>query len=224
MLTQFTDNIWTCPVDLTTFGLALGSRMTIVDLDGQGTLLVHSPVKLSNELKGKIDAIGTVKYVVAPNKWHHLFIGEFKNAYPTAKFYGAPGLEHKRADFKFDGIIGGEQNGPWNPALEHKLVDGVPIFNEVAFFHPRSKTLILTDLAIHICDSHSFLTRITFKLLGTYGKFGWAKLEKLIYIRDKSALKASIENILLWDIEKILVTHGAPVESGGQQRLREAFL
>lgn len=206
------------------YGIELGVRMTIVDLDGQGTLFIHSPIKLTEELKKEIDALGKVTYVVAPNKWHHLFIGDFKLAYPSAKFYCAPGLEKKRADFKFDGVINKEQTYPWNPHLEHKLVDGVPIFNEVVFFHSPSKTLILTDLAIHICDSQSLITRIIFKMIGAYGKFGWANLEKLIYVRNKAAFKVSIERILHWDIEKVLLTHGKPLSSNGKQRLKEAFL
>ncbi len=198
--------------------------MTIVDLDGQGTLFVHSPVKLTNQIKEKIDALGVVKYVVAPNKWHHLFVGDFKAAYPLAKFYCAPGLEKKRSDFHFDGVISNDQTFPWNQALAHKLVGGIPIFNEVVFFHPSSKTLILTDLALHICESDSFFSRCILKLLGSFGKFGWANIEKVIYIRDRTAFKASIEDILTWDIDKILLTHGTPILSNGKAHLKNAFM
>ncbi len=223
-LKPFTDKIWTCSSDLKMFGVELGTRMTIVDLDGTGTLLVHSPIRLTEELKSGIDALGKVTYVIAPNKWHHLFVGDFKASYPLAQFYCAPGLEKKRKDFKFDAVISKEQNFPWNPSLEHKLVQGVPIFNEVVFFHPLSKTLILTDLALHICKSPSLLTRTVLKLIGNYGLFGWAKIEKKIYVRNKTDFKTSIENILNWDIEKILLTHGTLVTENGKQRLRDAFL
>lgn len=224
MLTPFADNIWICSADLKMYGVELGARMTVVDLDGRGTLFVHSPVKLTAALKREIDSRGRVVCVVAPNRWHHLFVGDFKLAYPSAMFYCAPGLEQKRPDFKFDGVIGLEQIYLWNDTLEHKLVEGVPIFNEVVFFHPRTKTLILTDLAIHICESRSFLTKVVFKILGTYGKFGWAWFEKILYIRNRRAFRFSIENILNWEIEKVLLTHGAPLVSDGKRRLREAFL
>lgn len=224
MMNPFADRIWTAARDLKLFGVELGTRMTIVDLDGRGTLFVHSPIKLNEALKEKIDRLGTVTYVVAPNRWHHLFVSDFKASYPAAKFFCAPGLEKKRKDFHFDGVISQEQGFPWNPHLEHKLVGGVPIFNEVVFFHPPTKTVILTDLALHICESHSLLTRITFKMLGTYGKFGWAKLEKMFYVRDKAAFRASVENIVTWDIEKVLLPHGEPVLSEGKRRLEEAFL
>jgi hypothetical protein len=223
-LQAFTAGIWTCSSDLKMYGLELGTRMTIVDLDGQGTLFVHSPIRPSQNLQADIDALGKVTYVVAPNRWHHLFVGDFKSAYPSAKFYCAPGLQKKRKDFDFDAVIDERQNLPWNPSLEHKLVKGVPIFNEVVFYHSPSKTLIVTDLAIHICESRSLLTTAVFKLLGAYGKFGWAKIEKWLYVRDMAAFKASIEDILRWDIEKVLLTHGEPLTEDGGQRLRDAFL
>lgn len=223
MLKAFADKIWTCETNLKLYGVELGTRMTVVDIDSKGSLFVHSPIRLSSKLKNEIDAIGTVKYVIAPNKWHHLFIGDFKSEYPASKFYCAPGLESKRADFQFDGVINNEQKYPWNQSLEHKLVFGTPIFNEVVFFHSQTKTLILTDLAIHICESESFASRCILKLLGSYGKFGWSKIEKILYVRNRTDFKNSIENILQWDIEKILLTHGEPIKSGGKQKLKEAF-
>lgn len=198
--------------------------MTVVDIDGRGSLLVHSPIKLSPELKSEIDSLGSVKYVIAPNRWHHLFISNFKSAYPDAKFYCAPGLEVKRKDFRFDGVVDADQKFPWNPYLEHKLVKGVPFFNEVVFYHSPSKTLILTDLAVHICESQSLLTRIVLRTIGSYKKFGWAKLEKLLYIKNKSAFQKSIEDILQWPVEKIVLTHGEPILSDGGTRLKDAFL
>ena len=65
------------------------------------------------------------------------------------------------------------------------MVWGVPFYNEVALFHPGSRTLILTDLAVHICKSDSWRTRLLLSLLGSYGKFGWTSLEKKLFIRDK---------------------------------------
>lgn len=224
MLKKFVNHIWTAETDLKMYGVELGARMTVIDIDGQGSLFVHSPIKMTEKLKQELDSIGQVKYVVAPNKWHHLFISDFKLAYPSAQFFCAPGLEKKRSDFKFDAVINSAQNYPWNTSLQHKLIEGVPIFNEVVFFHPETKTLVLTDLAIHICESPSFYSRLVLKLLGSFGKFGWANLEKIIYIRDKAAFKTSIENVLLWDIEKILLTHGKPVLSEGKRLLKEAFI
>lgn len=223
MLTQFQKDIWTCSAKLKLFGVELGTRMTVVRLNEDGALLVHSPIALTSELKEELDRLGTVTYVVAPNKWHHFYVADFEAAYPKATFFCAPGLEKKRKDLKFDRVIGADQDHPWNPVLEHILVEGIPIFNEVVFFHPPTRTLIVTDLALHICHSHSLFTRAVLTLLGSYGKFGWAPAERLLYIRNKLAFETSVARILEWDFDRILLTHGEPIQAGGKQRMREEF-
>ena len=78
--------------------------MTCIRLD-DGSLFVHSPVKLDAELRKAVDERGPVRAVVAPNRFHHLFVGEWAAAYPDASVYGAPGLEEKRPDLRFDGSV-----------------------------------------------------------------------------------------------------------------------
>lgn len=68
--------------------------MTIVRLNS-GALLLHSPVRLTEDLGKELDALGQVKYVVAPNKFHHLHVGDYVRAYPGAEFYAASGLPEK---------------------------------------------------------------------------------------------------------------------------------
>jgi hypothetical protein len=41
--------------------------------------------------------------------------------------------------------------------------------------------------------------------------------------RDKAAARASLERILSWDFDRILLCHGPIVESGGKAVFREAY-
>ncbi len=222
-LHQFAEGIWTCDSEMKMFGIEVGTRMTIIDIDGRGNLFVHSPIRLNQNIKEELQKIGEVKYVVAPNKWHHLFIQNFKNEYPNAQFYCAPGLEVKKSDFLFNAVIKPGQNFPWNKRLQHLIIDGCPEFNEVVFFDAQTKSLLVTDLALHICESDSWLTRFAFSLMGSYKKFGWSKFEKLLFIRNKKEFHSSIEQVLKFDFEQVLLTHGTPVTSGGKDYLRAAF-
>lgn len=205
-------------------GLEIGSRMTVIDLDGRGTLFVHSPIALTPEIKSQLDNLGRVSFVVAPNKWHHLYISDFQKAFPDAKFFCAPGLEKKRSDLKFDGILNDVQGFPWNPSIEHKIIFGAPLFNEVAFFHQDSRSLILTDTALHICETSSLKTKLTFLLMGTFGKFGLSRLEKLLFIKNKEQFRASMENVAQWDFDRIILCHGQILESGGKKEFAKAYL
>ena len=85
-------------------GLEIGARMTVVRLPGS-KLLLHSPIAATAELVREVTALGRVAYLVAPNRFHHLFVGEWKEACPDASIYVAPGLDTKRADLSIAGIL-----------------------------------------------------------------------------------------------------------------------
>lgn len=204
------------------FGVEMGARMTVVPCDNDN-IFVHSPIKLSDSDVAELNQLGQVKWVVAPNKWHHLYVQDSKNHFPSAEFYCAPGLDKKRPDFKFTEVISNEQKFPWNPELAHVLIDGVPMYNEVVFFHQKTKTLIVTDLAVHIRHSKSFFTKLCLTLMGAYGNFGWSAIEKFMFIRDKRAFRCSIERVLEFDFERVIMAHGDIVENDGKRLFSAAF-
>lgn len=215
------NGLWTKDQNLKFYGIELGTRMTVIGIEDG--LLVHSPIRLTDEIGAQLERDGQVRWIVAPNKWHHLFVQDFKRRFPQAELYGAPGLDKKRADISFTRILSNEQDFPWNPSVSHQLIEGVPFYNEVVFFHPPTKTLILTDLAVNIREGRSLLTRVFLSLIGTYGRFGWSTMEKMIFIRDKVAFRRSLENVLAWDFDRIVLAHGTPIETNGKEILRNAF-
>ena len=42
-------------------------------------------------------------------------------------------------------------------------------------------------------------------------------------IRDRAAARTSVQRILQWDFDRIVVTHGDVLENGGHQRFAAAF-
>lgn len=218
-----TNGVWTEDRDLKVLGMDLGARMTLVDCGNQN-LLVHSPIDINETTLEKIRDSGEVRWVVAPNKWHHMFLKDFNAHFPKAEYFCAPGLEEKRKDFLFSRVISNEQNFPWNPELSHLVVEGIPSLNEVVFFHPKSRTLILTDLVIHITHTSSIYTKIWLKLLGMYQNFGWSPIERLAFIRDKSAFRRSLEKLMEWDFDRIVLSHGEMIDTGGKIKMAKAYL
>ena len=70
-------------------GLMVGTRMTVVRLGDE--LWIHSPVSISDEVAGELETLGKIRYVVAPNKYHHVFLSEWQRRYPEAELYASPG-------------------------------------------------------------------------------------------------------------------------------------
>ncbi len=203
------------------FGLWVGARMTVIRL-ADGSLLLHSPIVLDATVRRDLDALGPVRYVVAPSRVHHLYAGDVAKSYPEARLWIAPGLEVKRPDLGYVAILGDEAPPEWRGQVDQTFFRGRPYENEVAFFHRASRTLITCDLAFNFGPSAPITTRIWMSLMLSYGTFGPTKLDPLL-IRDRRAARESLERILAWDFDRVIVAHGDVLASGGNALLRTGY-
>jgi hypothetical protein len=199
----------------------IGTRMTVIRLSGGG-LFLHSPVRLGEPTRRALDALGPVRAVVAPSKVHHLFVADYIAGYPQARVYGAPGLAEKRKDLQLHGVLGDHAPSEWNGEIEQHLFRGASFMNEVVFFHPATRTLILTDLAFNVPADKTAGARIFYWLTGAAGRFGPHRIVRLA-IRDRRAARESVDRILRWNFDRVTVTHGDVLECGGKQRFAAAF-
>ena len=221
MLRRLADDLWVTERPQRFFGLPVGARMTVIRLSG-GRLLLHSPLPLDTPLRADLDALGRVAYAVAPNRLHHLYAGDVARAYADARLWVAPGLPEKRPDLVHAGVLGDEAPIEWRGELEQAFFRGRPYENEVAFFHPATRTLILCDLAFNFGPRDAWPTRVLMSLLRSYGKLGPSKLDPLL-IRDRAAARASLDRILAWDFDRVIVAHGDVQESGGYPLMRDGY-
>lgn len=68
-----------------------------------GALAVFSPVALTPDVKAKVNEMGgQVRYLIAPDIEHHIFLSEWAKEYPSAKLIGPEGLPEKRAGTRGD--------------------------------------------------------------------------------------------------------------------------
>lgn len=214
-------DLWVTDCPLRFLGVELGARMTIVRLPGP-KLFLHSPLPATAALVREVTALGPVAYIVAPNRLHHLFVNDWQRACPDASTYVAPGLDTKRADLTITGVLADEPEPGWKGVLDQVLLGGFPYANEVVFFHRPSATLIATDLAFNIGSSSPPLTRLAFRLGGTYGRLSPTLFERLL-VRDRTAFRRSLERILEWPFERVVVAHGDVSEKGGREELVSSY-
>jgi hypothetical protein len=110
VIREVTTDIWTFsrPFGRGPFGLLpWGGRSTAVKLS-TGDVWVLASTPLTQDTKTTIDNLGTVKWLIAPDIVHHLFLGQYKKAYPEAKVIGVDGLREKKKKLKEDLVIDGE--------------------------------------------------------------------------------------------------------------------
>lgn len=219
MLAPFAEEIWIDTRRGKFWGVETGSRMTIVRLS-DGGLFVHSPVALDESTRRAVDALGPVRAVVAPSVFHHLYVGAWMRAYPSAVFGACPGLEWKRPDLAFTCVLADEPHPAWARDLG-QVYFSARRENEVVFFHPPSRTMICCDALLNLSTHDAFTTRVVARVMGnTAPGLGW--LEPFM-IRDRALARRQVDRILAWDIERIVLSHGPPVERDGRAAVRRAY-
>jgi hypothetical protein len=221
MLRKLGEELWVVDHDLKLLGIAIGTRTSIIRLAGGG-LLLHSPGPLCPELIESIDSLGPVRCIVAPNDFHHLYVEENARAWPEASVHVSPGLPAKRPKLPFAAELGDEPADLWAADLEQVWMRGAPRVNEIVFFHPRSRTLLLTDLAFNVTDPASAPTRLFMWINGALNRIATSRLMKGMY-RDRAAARRSAERVLAWDFDRVVLCHGEVVDSGAKAVLRPVF-
>jgi hypothetical protein len=215
------EGLWVASAPFSLLGAEVGTRMTVVALPGNGVALI-SPVAIDDALAGELESLGGVRALIAPNAMHHLFLEEASKRFPEATVFLAGGVEAKlghRPGGARD--LGEAPDALWRDVLEQRFIAGIPMLNEVVFFHPASKSLIVTDLLFHFDPAPSGWTGIFLWLDGAFGCLAVSRLLRFM-VKDRVALRAALNAISEWDFERIVVTHGENVGRDAKQRFGQA--
>lgn len=219
MLRQLDSNLWVQDKPFHVLRADIGVRMTVVRLKN-GDLWVHSPVRTTPEERAALDQLGRVAHIVAPSLVHHLFAAELCSCYPEARLHVAPGLAQKNSALVRSEPLTERPPTAWGGEIEPIFLAGAPIVNETVFRVGR--TLIVTDLVFNYPSAEGFATRLFLQLDGALGGVRATRIFRLTF-KDKAAVRASILRILGWDFDRIIVTHGEVLATGGRQALHAAY-
>ncbi|KTG10628.1 hypothetical protein AUR64_08155 [Haloprofundus marisrubri] len=222
VLDHLDTGLWTYREPLRFFGLEIGRVMVVVRLSSGG-LLIYSPAELTADLRGALAELGDVRFVVPASKLHgHLYMEQYREAYPRAELLAAPGLDRRRTDLDFDGLLGGTPDPRWSADLDQTAFLGHRWLTEIEFYHRPSRTLILGDICYHVTGDAPLSTRAVARLAGMYGRLAVPPdLRRTIVNED--AARNSVRKILAWEFDRVLVGHGSVLESGGRAAVADAF-
>jgi hypothetical protein len=164
------NTIWTFDQLQGIFYVVVPIRMTVVKLDAGG-LLVYAPVAPTKEclqlVRELVAEHGDVKYIILPTISgieHKVFVGPFARCFPNAQVFVAPnqwsfplnlplswlGLPAKRTQV----LPEDSSQTPFADEFDYAILKTIDLgpgkFTEVAFFHKRSHTLLVTDSVVSV--------------------------------------------------------------------------
>ena len=166
------DNIWTFDQLQGIFYVVVPIRMTVVRLEAGG-LLVYAPVaptpqciSLVRELEKQY---GEVKYIVLPTisgLEHKYFVGPFARKFPNATVFVAPNQWSFPVDLPLSWLgfpakrtlvlPRDSKQAPFYDEFDYAILGDIDLrlgqFEEVAFLHRRSQTLLVADSIVSIPD------------------------------------------------------------------------
>ncbi|MDH3924279.1 MAG: DUF4336 domain-containing protein, partial [Xanthomonadales bacterium] len=116
------------------YGFPYPTRMAVIRLT-DGSAWVWSPVALNDELADSVESVGPVRFIVSPNKIHHLFLSEWSRRWPEARLYAPPGLAKRKPELKFDDELRDEADPAWATDIDQVIFHGSVAMEEVVFFH-----------------------------------------------------------------------------------------
>jgi len=217
---NFAEGVWIASAPQKFFGWQLGTRMTVLKLR-DGSLVIHSPIAIDDSLKRKIEEIGPVGHIVAPNIFHYLYAADAAAAFPRAKLHGPAGLRKKRPELHLDAVLGEQSEPAWRDDLETLEIQGT-MLEETVLWHKPSGTLVSADLVENFKTADDWWTRLYLQVGGIHGKVGVSQMLRLAY-RDRRKARRDIDQLLGWDFDKIILAHGEPIDTNGVEALRETY-
>ncbi|MEA5582031.1 DUF4336 domain-containing protein [Nodularia harveyana UHCC-0300] len=173
------DTIWTFDQLQGILYTVVPIRMTVVKL-AAGGLLVYAPVAATAECIRLVNQLvsqhGDVKYIILPTSSgleHKVFVGPFARRFPQARVFVAPhqwsfpvnlplswlGFPAKRTQV----LPEDSSKSPFADDFDYQILNinlGRGSFVEVAFFHRRSHTLLLTDSILSVPEEPPAITQL----------------------------------------------------------------
>lgn len=224
MLEQFGSSLYVAQGPTVSFaGFPYPTRMAVARLS-DGSVWVWSPIALTPELADAVQSIGAVRYIVSPNKLHHLFLQAWAEHWPDAQLYAPPGLARKKKALHFNAELGDEPPLAWKQDIDQAVFSGSFAMNEVVFFHRASRTAIIGDLIQRFPEaSVSGWKGLVMKLGGLVGEHGGTPPDwRSSFLRHGPA-RAALKKVLEWNPERLLIAHGTCAQSGAREIIASAL-
>jgi hypothetical protein len=223
-LEKFAENLWMVDgPSVRNFGIPLPTRMIVIRLT-DGTLWVNSPVSTPTHELDRIKALGPVRYLVAPSQLHLWRLEEWRELFPDAEPWGPPKVPKRFKQLPLAGVLQDAPPDCWAQDLDQTLFKGNCFLEELAFYHKKSRTLIMTDfIQNHPIPAGRPILSVIWKLAGVAYPAGGVPVDIKLSFTDRKLARRSLAKLLSWDFDKLVIAHGVCVDRDAKPFVKKAF-
>jgi hypothetical protein len=187
-----------------------------------------------------------VKYLIAPDIEHHIFISDWHSQYPKAHVIGPEGLPEKRAadnsityKVPFSTVFTAKDkhnitvSEEFDRDFDYEYVDS-HVNKELVFLYKPEKALIEADYLFNLPATEQYsrtgesatkglLTKIFVAVNSTQGKAIWQKRLLWYALASKPGYITSTKKIATWDFDMLIPCHGDVIEKGAKGVFNKLF-
>ncbi|KAH8806818.1 hypothetical protein DL96DRAFT_1473860 [Flagelloscypha sp. PMI_526] len=228
VIRQVTPHITTFSKPFKRFGfLPWGGRSTAIRLENGSGVWVLASTPLTIDTKETLDAMGPVKWIMAGDMLHYMFVKEFATAYPDAKVIVVEGLvdKIKEQGVRVDGAYGADPEGTtygFEEEFESRYFSGFAN-KDVAWMHKPSKTLVVADLVFNLPGTEQYSKSKESPKIPLLGGFKPAGHIHKTFTNHFQINEERCSCCGEWDFDRIIMCHGDVIETGGKEQWKQAY-
>ena len=213
------DDIWTMAFPLRFLGMQLGRRVSVMRLPGN-RLVLHSTAPFSAEQVHEIHSLARLEFILEGTTLHDTYSREGQKAFPASTYLVPEGFPKAAMKNRAGSIR--EIEDLTQGEIQVVRLEGMRMFNEYACFHRSSRTLIVCDLLFNLVHATGWTRWCMKRLMGVKQ---WPAVDRPVRwaVRDRNAFQHSLQVMLSWDFERVVVAHGAIIERGGKRKVVDAI-
>lgn len=188
-------------------GMSLRRNMTVARLS-DGRLVIHNAVALEEPTMRELEAWGTPAFLVVPNGVHRLDAKIFLDRYPSLSVIAPRGSRRKveevvKVDATYDQVDLGDESVRFEPLGGVADAEGVMIVRS-----DDGLTVVLNDAVFNMDRKRDPLGFFFTTLLGSAPGPRVSRLAKLVFVKDRKALRRDLERLADLDgLTRLVVAH-----------------
>lgn len=211
--------IWASERPVWFHGVRLRARTSVIRLD-DGRLLIHSPAPLSDAMKQQLAELGEVRWLVVPNRFHHLGAPAAAAAFPSATVVAPSSAALRNAALRIDVAIDDPTFANAVPELALIPLEGVPFLDETLLYHRPTETLLGADVVLRADDRDHWTWRLVARVLRCYKR---ARVPADVKIADKAAAARTMTALRSLPVARLVVAHSEVIADAPLDQLLDAW-
>lgn len=201
---ELADNLWWTWGSLP--GMSL-RRSMVVARRKDDDLVIHNAIALDDAGMRALEQLGEPRYLIVPNAAHRLDAPAFKARYPKLQVF-AP-RSAKDAVAKLVAVDGIYEDFPADDYVYLEMLHGVADAEGAMIVRsPDGITIVLNDAVFNMDKKRDPLGYLFTTLLGSAPGPRVSRLVKLLFVKDKRALREDLERFAEQpDLVRLIVAH-----------------